>query len=145
MLGLKGILCLAALTVVTLALVSYTATVTITPVNPFAQGATADAWTIYVNDLDQVRYLPGEGTPAGSTVPSTSPNGGSNTYAFRVNTDAGRSMAVNITLVSPVDNAKFSKFEITVLFWNATDSSWDDATLYDAPTGGSTKSYIAQG
>jgi len=142
MLGLKGILCLAALTVVTLALVSYTATVTITPVNPFAQGATADAWTIYVNDLDQVRYLPGEGTPAGSTVPSTSPNGGSNTYAFRVNTDAGRSMAVNITLVSPVDNAKFSKFEITVLFWNATDSSWDDATLYDAPTGGSTKSYI---
>jgi hypothetical protein len=142
MLGLKGILCLAALTVVTLALVSYTATVTITPVNPFAQGAATDAWTIYVNDLDQVRYLPGEGTPAGSTVPSTSPNGGSNTYAFRVDTDAGRSMAVNITLASSVDNTKFSKFEITVLFWNATDSSWDDATLYDAPTGGSTKSYI---
>lgn len=141
-LGLKGILCLACLSVVTLALVSYTATVTITPVNPLTQGATADDWTIYVNDVDEVRYLPGAGTPAGSTVPSASPNGGSDTYAFRVVTDAGRLMAVNITLASPVNNSKFSKFEITVLFWNATDSSWDAATLYDAPTGGSTKSYI---
>lgn len=141
-LGIKGVLCLAALSVVTLALFSYTATVTITPVDPFAAGATADNWTIYINDVDQVRYLPGDGTPAGSTVPSTSPNGGSNTYAFKVDTDAGRSMAVNITLVSPVNNSKFSKFEITVLYWNASDSSWDDATLYDAPTGGSTKSYI---
>lgn len=142
MLGLKGILCLAALTLVTLALVSYTATVTITPVNPFAQGATADDWTIYINDVDQVRYLPGDGTPAGSIVPASSPNGGVNTYAFKVDTDAGRSMAVNITLTSPADSTKFSKFQITVLFWNATDSSWDAATLYDAPTGGSTKSYI---
>ena len=141
-LGLKGILCLASLTLVTLALVSYTATVTITPVMPFTLGATADAWTIYINDLDQVRYLPGEGTPAGSTVPASSPNGGSNTYAFKVDTDAGRSMAVNITLASPADNTKFSKFQITVLFWNATDSSWDAATIYDAATGGSTKSYI---
>jgi hypothetical protein len=141
-LGLKGILCFASLTIVTLALVSYTATVTITPVKPFAQGAAGDNWTIYVNDVDEVRYLPGEGTPAGSTVPSTSPNGGSDTYAFKVDTDSGRSMAVNITLASPVNTSKFSKFEITALFWNSTDSSWDDATLYDAPTGGSTKSYI---
>ena len=142
MLGLKGVLCLASLTIVTLALVSYTATVTITPVNPLTQGATTDDWTIYINDVDEVRYLPGAGTPAGSTVPSSSPNGGSDTYAFKVDTDAGRSMAVNITLASPVNTTKFSKFEITVLFWNATDSSWDNATLYDAPTGGSTKSYI---
>ena len=141
-LGLKGVLCLASLTIVTLALVSYTATVTITPVNPLTQGATAEDWTIYINDIDEVRYLPGAGTPAGSTVPSASPNGGSDTYAFKVDTDAGRSMAVNITLTSPVNNTKFSKFEISVLFWNASDSSWDDAILYDAPTGGSTKSYI---
>ncbi len=141
-LGLKGVLCLFSLSIVTLALVSYTATVTITPVNPLTQGATAEDWTIYINDIDEVRYLPGAGTPAGSTVPSTSPNGGSDTYAFKVDTDAGRSMAVNVTLTSPVNNTKFSKFEISVLFWNASDSSWDDATLYDAPTGGSTKPYI---
>jgi hypothetical protein len=141
-LGLKGILCIAALTIVALALVNYTTTVTITPVKPFTQGATTDDWTIYVNDVDQVRYLPGEGTPAGSTVPASSPNGGSDTYAFKVDTDAGRSMAVNVTLTSAVDNTKFSKFEITVTFWNTTTSSWADATLYDAQTGGSTKSYI---
>jgi hypothetical protein len=140
--GLKGILCIASLTIVVLALVSYTATVTITPVKPFTQGATTDDWTIYVNDVDEVRYLPGEGTPAGSTVPASSPNGGSDTYAFKVDTDAGSSMAVNITLSSPMNNSEFSKFEITALFWNTTDSSWNDATLYDAPTGGSTKSYI---
>ena len=140
-LGLKGILCIAALTTVALALVNYTTTVTITPVKPFTQGATTDDWTIYVNDVDQVRYLPGEGTPAGSTVPASSPNG-ADTYAFKVDTDAGRSMAVNITLTSAVDNTTFSKFEITVSFWNATDSSWDDATLYNAQTGGSAKSYI---
>jgi len=143
-LGLKGILCIAALTIVALALVNYTTTVTITPVKPFTQGATTDDWTIYVNDVDQVRYLPGEGTPAGSTVPASSPNGGSDTYAFKVDTDAGRSMAVNITLTSAVDNTKFSKFEITVMFWNTTPSpaTWEAVTIYDAATGGGIKSYI---
>ncbi|NIQ05365.1 MAG: hypothetical protein GWO20_06450 [Candidatus Korarchaeota archaeon] len=141
-LGLKGVLCVASLTLVALALVSYTATLTITPVSPFTMGATTDSWTIYVNDVDEVRYLPGEGTPAGSTVPAMAPNGGANTYAFRVNTDAGASMAVNITLTSPVNNSEFSKFEITVLRYNSSTTQWDNATLYDAPTGGSTKSYI---
>ncbi len=141
-LGLKGILCVASLTLVALALVSYTTTVTITPVSPFTQGATTDAWTVYVNDVDEVRYLPGEGTPAGSTVPALAPNGGANTHAFRVATDAGSSMAVNITLASPVNNSEFSKFEIRTLIWNASVSAWDNATLYDAPTGGIPKAFI---
>lgn len=144
-LGAKGILCIAALTIVALALVSYTSTVTITPVKQLTLGATTDDWTIYVNDVDQERYLPGEGTPAGSTVPATAPDGGSDTYAFNVTTDVGRSCAVNITLTSPLTNLQnFSKFQITVMFWNTTPSpaTWEAVTIYNAPTGGSEKSYI---
>ena len=142
-LGLKGILCIAALSIVVLALVSYTSTVTITPVKQLTLGAATDEWTIYINDVDQVRYLPGEGSPAGSTVPAAAPDGGSSTYAFNVTTDADRACAVNITLTTPVaDLANFSKFEITVTFWNTTTTTWEAAILYDAPTGGSTKSYI---
>jgi len=141
-LGLKGLLCIASLITIALALVYYTAVVTITPYKQFTIGATTDDWTVYVNDIDQVRYLPGEGTPAGSTKPSAAPNGGSNTYAFKLVTDAGKACAVNITLTSAVNSSKFSKFQITVMFWNTTSAAWEDATIYDAQSGGSSKTYI---
>lgn len=141
-LGIKGLLCLASLTVVVLALVSYTATVTIAPTTQFTIGAETATWTIYVNDVDQLRCLPGSGTPSGSAQPGTPSDADTNTFAFKVVTDSGRVCAVNITLNSAVDSSKFSKFQITVLFWNSTASAWQDENLYAGATGSTTKSYI---
>lgn len=141
-LGVKGLLCLASLIVVALALVSYTATVTIIPATQFTIGATTATWTIYVNDLDQLRYLPGTGTPAGSQQPGPPSDSNPNTFAFKVVTDSDRVCAVNITLTSAVDGSKFSKFEIRVMWWNSTASAWQDETLYADPTGSTTKSFI---
>jgi len=141
-LGIKGLLCLASLMVIASALVTYTAVLTITPTQQFTIGATTASWTIYVNDVNEVRYLPGSGTPAGSSLPAAAPNGGSDTFAFKVVTDAGSASSVNITLASAVNSSKFSKFEIRVKWWNSTAAAWQNATLYDAATGGSVKSFI---
>jgi hypothetical protein len=141
-LGVKGLLCLVSLILVVLALVSYTATVTVLPTAQFTIGATTASWTVYVNDVDQIRYLPGTGTPSGSQQPGTPSDADTNTFAFKVVTDSARVCAVNITLTSAVNSSKFSKFEITVLFWNSTASAWQDETLYAAATGSTTKSYI---
>jgi len=141
-LGTKGLLCIASLITIALALVYYTAVVTITPYKQFIIGATTDEWTVYVNDVDQVRYLPGEGSPDGSTPPGNAPNGGSDTFAFKVVTDASRACAVNITLESPVDSSKFTKFEIRVMYWDTATVKWVDATIHDSPSGGGTKTYI---
>jgi hypothetical protein len=99
-LGIKGLLCLASLTVIISALVSYTAVVTITPTTQFSIGATTASWTVYVNDMDQVRYLPGTGTPAGSQQPSAPSDADPNTFAFKVVTDADRVCAVKIELTT---------------------------------------------
>lgn len=134
MLGVKGVLCLASLTMIALALVSYTASVTITPTIQFSIGATSDSWAVYVNDVDKVRYLPG-----GVAEPKFDANN-SNTYAFKVVTDANQVCAVKIELTSAVNSSKFSKFQITAKYW--TGAAWADETLYDAPTGSTTKTYI---
>jgi len=141
LLGIKGLLCLASLTAVVLALVSYTATVTIAPTLQFSIGATTASWTVYVNDVNQLRYLPGSGTPSGSQQPVLNATN-INTFAFKVVTDAAKVCAVNITLTSAVNSTKFSKFQITVMFWNSTTSAWQGATLYAAATGSTAKSYI---
>jgi hypothetical protein len=138
-LGVKGLLCLASLTAIALALVAYTATVTVTPTQQLTVGATSASWTVYVNDEDEIRYLPGSGIPAGSSEPTFNENN-SSTYAFRVVTDASKVCAVKIRLTSAVDNNKFSKFQITAKQWNG--SAWVDETLYNATTGSYTKSYI---
>ena len=141
-LGVKGFLCLASLIMVVLALVTYTAVITITPTKQFNIGATTDSWTVYINDVDEVRYLPSSGTPAGSDPPVGSPVGDSTKYAFNVTTDAGGACSVKIELTSAVDNTTFSKFEIKVKWWNTTAAAWEDATLKDAETGGLDKSFI---
>ena len=140
-LGIKGLLCLASLTVVVLALVSYTATVTIAPTTQFTIGAATASWTVYVNDVNQLRYLPGTGTPSGSLKPVLNA-ANTSTFAFKVVTDAAMVSAVNITLTSAVNSTKFSKFQITAMFWNSTISAWQVGTLYAAATGSTTKSYI---
>jgi len=133
-LGVKGLLSLVSMMMVALALVAYTATVTITPIKQFTIGATSDSWTVYVNDVDKVRYLPG-----GNSEPTFNPSN-PNTYAFYVGTDANQVCAVKIELTSAVNSSKFSKFQITVKYW--TGSAWTDATLYAGPTWSTTKDYI---
>lgn len=141
MLGLKGILCIAALTVIALALVNYTATITITPIKPFTVGAITDYWGIYVNDVDEIRYLPGDpGSANGTIKPEPPVYTNTSTYAFHVVTDANKVCAVKIELTAPVNNTKFTKFEITVLRWNATfPGQWQSETLYDAESGTTAK------
>ena len=130
LLGLKGILSLSALATIALALVAYSAAVTVTPTQQFTIGKTSDSWTIYVNEVNQVRYLPGaDSQPTFSDVDT-------NTYAFKVVTDADKVCAVQIELTSVMDNAKFSNFDITVDYWDS--DSWETATLYNAATGSTT-------
>ncbi|MFQ6127218.1 MAG: hypothetical protein ACE5R6_21805 [Candidatus Heimdallarchaeota archaeon] len=83
--------------------------------------------------------MPGSGTPAGSAEPIFNASD-SDTYAFKVVTDAGRVCAVKIELTSAVNSSKFSKFQITAKYWNG--SMWLDETLYASATGATTKSYI---
>ena len=130
LLGLKGILALSSLATIALALVAYSAAVTITPTQQFTIGKTSDSWTIYVNEVNQVRYLPGaDSQPTFSDVDT-------NTYAFKVVTDADKVCAVQIELTSAMDNAKFSNFDITVDYYDG--DSWETATLYNAATGSTT-------
>jgi hypothetical protein len=138
-LGVKGFLCIASMIMIALALVAYTATVTITPTQQFTIGATTATWTVYVNDVDEVRYLPGSGSPAGSSEPTFN-SSDTSTYAFKVVTDADKVCAAKIDLTSAVNSSKFSNFNITARYWNG--SAWTDETLYDAATGSTTKSYI---
>lgn len=144
-LGLKGILCIAALTVVALALVSYTTTLTITPIKQLTLGDLTDTWEIYVNDVDQVRYMLGDpGSPKGSVKP-TLDSTNSSTYAFKVVTDANKVCAVKIELTAPANStANFTKFEIRVLYWNdvPTPPEWQSISLYTAETGTTTKDFI---
>ena len=142
-LGIKGFLCIASLVTVALALVFYSAIVTITPTKLFTVGATTDSWTVYVNDYNETRYLPNNGsTPLGSFPPNGPPViGDPSSYAFYVSTGADKACAVNITMSTPADSTKFSSFQITVKQWVA--GSWVDIDIYDAPTGGSIKSFIS--
>jgi hypothetical protein len=138
-LGLKGLLCFVSLTMIAIALVTYTASVIITPTQQFTVGATSASWTVYMNDVNKTRYLPGSGSPAGSSEPTFNASD-TETYAFKAVTDADKVCAVRIELTSAVNSSKFSKFQITVKNWNG--SAWDAETLYDSATGSSTKSYI---
>lgn len=133
-LGLKGILCIICLASVTAALVTYSSTITATPMTQLTQGATTATWNLYVNEVDQVRYLPGgflEETVSGSNT---------STYCFAVSTDANKVCAVKLQLTSVMDTSKFSRFEITVR--SSTGGAWSNETLYTAPTGTSVKEAI---
>jgi hypothetical protein len=133
-LGAKGILSVASLITIALALVAYTASVTVNPTQQFTIGATTASWTVYVNDVNQVRYLPG-----GFTEPTLN-TGDSTTYAFKVVTDINKVCAIKIELNSTVDGNKFSNFNITMR--SSTGGAWSDETLYAGATGPTTKSYI---
>ncbi len=92
-----------------------------------------------MNDVDETRYLPGSGSPAGSAEPTFN-SSDTSTYAIKVVTDADKVCAVKIDLTSAVNSSKFSNFNITARFW--TGAAWADEPMYDAATGSTTKSYI---
>ncbi|MEM2972402.1 MAG: hypothetical protein QW270_08315 [Candidatus Bathyarchaeia archaeon] len=133
-LGVKGVLCLVSLTIIALALVTYTAILTVSPTRQFTIGTTTSSWTIYINDLDKLRFLPG-----GTSEPTLNADD-PNTYAFKVTTDNSQVCAVKIELAPAVNNSKFSKFQVNVKYWDS--SAWADETLYADPTGSTTKPYI---
>jgi len=131
LLGIKGVLAIVSLTTIAMALVVYTASVTMAPTTQFTLGATTSNWNVYVNEFNEVRYLPGGNSPPVDT----------SSNAFRVVTDANKACAVQIELTAAMSSALFSNFDITVLYWLG-GSGWVSAQLYDSPTGGSTISSI---
>jgi hypothetical protein len=129
-LGLKGFLALLSLVSIAVALVTYSTSVTVNPIQQFTIGSSSDSWSIYINEIDQVRYLPGA-----SSQP-TFDSSDLNTYAFKVSTDADKTCAVKIELLSPMDSGKFSNFDITIDYWSGF--GWVSAILYDSATGSTT-------
>jgi hypothetical protein len=107
LLGIKGLLAIASLTTIAMALVVYTASVTIAPTAQFTLGVSTQSWTVYINEVNQVRYLPG-----GDTIPATGA-----TYAFSLDT-TNRGCAVQIELTSAMDSGLFSNFDITVMYYD---------------------------
>jgi hypothetical protein len=132
--GVKGLLCLASLSLIAFALVTYTANVIINPVQQFTIGSTSDSWSVYVNDVNKIRYLPGGSTEL------TLDTGNTSTYAFKAVTDAQKLCAIKIELTSAINSSKFSNFNITAKYWSG--SAWTDETIYNAATGSTPKSYI---
>jgi len=123
----RNLPCFAALIMIALTLV---ACIILAQPPQFIIGATSASWRIDPSDVDQVRYLPGTGTPTGSQQPSAPTDASPNTFAFKVITGVFRVSTTSIKLTSAVDNTRFSKFQITVQRWDSTASAWKDETLY---------------
>ena len=141
MIGVKGMICLVALIVIVVAQLTYTATVNISVgTTGYSLGKSLESWTIYTNDENEVRYLPGAGT--GGNATPTFNAGDSDTWAFKVTTDTVKGLAVKIELVDYTKTQNFSRFEITA-WYNTTGTAWQSAQLYDGPTSSAgTKSLI---
>jgi len=133
-LGIKGALCIISMMMIALALMVYTVSLVVTPTAQFTIGSASSSWTVYVNDVNKARYLPGG--MAESTFNASNPN----SYAFKVVTDANQVCAVRIELTSAVNSSKFSNFNITIEYWN--NVAWVPGTLYNAATGSTAKPYI---
>ena len=132
--SIKGLLIVALTVSMGVALVVFTASVIVTPTQQYTIGSTTSSWSMYINEVDTVRYLPGAASKP------TFNSGDTGTYAFKVATDSQKVCAVKIELTSAINSSKFSKYQITVEYW--TGSAWTAETLYAASTGATTKSFI---
>lgn len=135
-LGIKGFLCLLAFVSIATALVSYTSEISANPIQQFTVGSASYKWDVYVNEVNQVKYLPGD-----TTLPTLN-TADSSTYAYKVVTDSNKVCALKIQLTSVIDKTKFSNFNITVLCWNDTNGKWESEKIYAAATGSTVKSSI---
>jgi hypothetical protein len=135
-LGIKGFLCLLAFVSIATALVSYTSEISANPIQQFTVGSASYKWDVYVNEVNQVKYLPGD-----TTLPTLN-TADSSTYAYKVVTDSNKVCALKIQLTSVIDKTKFSNFNITVLCWDDTNGKWGSEKIYAAATGSTVKSSI---
>lgn len=124
---------------IALALLTYTAIVVINPTPQLSVGSTSASWTVYINDVNETRYLPGSGSPPGSAEPILNISD-PDTYGLEVTTDASKVCAVKIELASAANSSKFSTFEITAKRWNG--SAWEPESLFNSSTGSSLKPCI---
>jgi hypothetical protein len=134
LLSFKLLLVIALMLSSVAALVVYTAGVLVTPTEQYTIGSTTSSWSMYINEVDVTRYLPG------AAAKPTFNSGDTGTYAFKVVTDPQKVCAVKIELTSAMNSSKFSKYQITVESW--TGSAWATETLYAASTGATTKTFI---
>ncbi len=132
---IKGLICLICLVSVSFGLVTFTNGLTSPAAPQLTVGVSTASWTVYVNEVNQVRYVPGGFSEPKFSVGDTS------TYAFKVVTDAKNSCAVKVELASAIDTSVFSQFDITVLS-TTVSGTWSSEPLYIAPTGASTTSYL---
>ncbi|HMK95467.1 MAG TPA: hypothetical protein VK536_08740 [Candidatus Limnocylindrales bacterium] len=132
--SLKVALCLVCLVAVSFALVIYSGSVVINPVEQLSIGASSTSWNIYVNEVNQTRYMPG-----GFTEPTLNQSDTS-TYAFRVVTDQYKVCAIKVQLSTAMSSSEFSNFNITVL--SSTGGSWAQEPLFTAANGSTNKAFI---
>lgn len=128
---IKILICLICLASVSFGLVTYTNGMTSSPPQQLSVDVSTATWTVYVNEVNQVRYMPG-----GFSEPTLN-TGDASTYAFKVATNENNVCAVKVELTSAVDASKFSQFDITVLSSTA-GGTWNSEPLYTAPTGTTT-------
>lgn len=126
-LGVKGLFCLLSLTTIASALVIYSSIVTLTPIKQLTMGTTTDSWTVYFNEVDIVKYLPGD------SIAPTLDEESTDTYAFKVVTDAEKVCAIKVGLTTAMNSSQFSKFQIRVKYWDG--STWSSVPLSSSPTG----------
>lgn len=121
----KSLLAVGSIAMVALALVTYTATITITFSPFFTLGQATGAWT--TNTSSGTRYLPGNTVIPGTPGPVTA----TTTFAFSTITGGGY---VQIGTSTAAKTTDFSSFKIFVLVFNST--VWNNATMYTSSTFG---------
>lgn len=115
----KAALAVGSIAMVALALVTYTATITITFSPFFTLGQATGAWS--TNTASGTRYLPGNTVIPGTPGPVTA----TTTFAFSTITGGGYVQVGTSTAAKPTD---FQSFKIFVLVFNST--VWNNATIY---------------
>ncbi len=115
----KSLLAVGSIAMVALALVTYSATITITFSPFFTLGLNTSAWT--TNTASGSRYLPGNTAVPGTPGPITA----TTTFAFSTITGGGY---VQIGTSTAAKTTDFSSFKIFVLVFNST--TWNNATIY---------------
>ncbi len=132
---IKGLICLICLASVSFALLTYANALTLSPTTQFNAGTSTASWIIYVNEVNQARYMPG-----GFSEPTLN-TGDTSTYAFKVVTNANNVCAVKVELTSAMDETEFPNFEVTILS-STGQGGWSTEPLYASSTGGTTKAFI---
>ncbi len=124
----KALIATGSIAMVALALVTYTATVTLNFSAFFVQGmGNTASWTLSTSS--GTRYLPGNQANAGTNTPGAPAQTNTTSFAFYTITGKGY---VKINLAANVPTADFNSYRIFVLTFNTT--TWNNATLYASST-----------